>query len=330
MSNRTTSRINKEEEMRDLGFGAVVASESRQRLLNRDGSFNVARRGLSFWASLSLYHWLLTISWIKFLSLTAIFYILTNVVFAFAYLMCGPGALVNSAEIGITSEFQRAFFFSVETFATIGYGHVTPSGLAAHLIVTLESLVGLLVFALAAGLLFARFSRPIAQIIFSRNAVIAPYRGIKAFEFRITNARTNQIIELEAKVLFSQFENEDGRTVRKFYPLSLERDKVAFFPLSWTVVHPIDEASPLRSLTQEDLQRTSAEFLILLTGIDETFSQTVHSRSSYKAEEVIWNARFGNVFNTNPKTGTLTIDVRRIHSIEPVEMPSASQAGEIR
>ena len=327
MSTRTTHPVNKEEEMRDLGFGAVVASESRQRLLNRDGSFNVARRGLSFWTSLSLYHWLLTISWIKFLSLTALFYLITNVVFAAGYLLCGPGALVNSADIGISSGFQRAFFFSVETFATIGYGHITPAGLPAHMLVTFESLVGLLGFALATGLLFARFSRPRAQIIFSKNAIIAPYRGIRAFEFRITNARTNQIIELEAKVLFSRFENEDGRTVRKFYPLSLERDKVAFFPLSWTVVHPIDEASPMRDLTEEDLRRTSAEFLILLTGIDETFSQTVHTRSSYKAEEVIWNVRFGNVFKTNSKNGLLTIDVRRLDSIEPVEMPSPSQAG---
>jgi len=244
--------------------------------------------------------------------------------------MCGPGALVNSAEIGITSEFQRAFFFSVETFATIGYGHIIPSGLAAHTLMTLESLVGLLGFALATGLLFARFSRPNAQIIFSSNAIIAPYRGIRAFEFRIANARTNQIIELEAKILFSRFEGEDGRSVRKFYPLSLERDKVAFFPLSWTVVHPIDEASPMRNLTEEDLRRTSAEFLILLTGIDETFSQTVHSRSSYKAEEVIWNVRFGNVFKANPKNGMVTIDVRRLNSIEPVEMPGASQAGQVR
>jgi inward rectifier potassium channel len=328
MSTRTTPRV--EEEIRDLGFGTVVASESRQRLLNRDGSFNVGRRGLSFWSSLSLYHWLLTISWLKFLALTALFYVATNTVFATAYLMCGPGALVNTAEVGFDSDFLRAFFFSVETFATIGYGHITPAGVAAHVIVTVESLIGLLGFALATGLLFARFSRPRAQIIFSKPAVIAPYRGMRAFEFRITNARSNQIIELEAKVLFARFEDEDGKSVRRFYPLSLEREKVSFFPLSWTVVHPIDEASPLHALTEEDLRRTSAEFLILLTGIDETFSQTVHARSSYKAEEVIWNARFGNVFNTASKNGMITIDVRRIHSVEPVETPGAARAGEVR
>ena len=313
-------RVSKEEVNRDLGFGSVVAQESRQRLLNRDGSFNVARRGLNFWTSLSLYHRLLTMSWTKFLGLVTLSYLVANLVFALAYMACGPGALASSPELTFRNEFLRAFFFSVETFATIGYGNIIPTGPAAHLIVTIESLVGLLGFALATGLLFARFSRPTAKIIFSQQAIVAPYRDITAFEFRITNARTNQIIELEAKILFAQFEvDEGGKSVRRFYPLTLERDKVVFFPLSWTIVHPVDEASPLYGLTHEDLRRTDAEFLILLTGIDETFSQTVHARSSYKADEVIWNARFANVFNRPLENDLLTIDVRRIDAIEPIE-----------
>ncbi|HKS39328.1 MAG TPA: ion channel [Blastocatellia bacterium] len=318
-------RASKEEENRDLGFGSVVAHESRQRLLNRDGSFNVARRGLSFWTSLSIYHRLLTMSWSKFLSLVALFYLIGNLIFAFAYMACGPGALVTSPEVTFKNDFLCAFFFSVETFATIGYGNIIPTGPAAHVIVTIESLVGLLGFALATGLLFARFSRPTAKIIFSQRAIVAPYGDITAFEFRITNARTNQIIELEAKILFAQFEkDEGGKSVRRFYPLTLERDKVVFFPLSWTIVHPVDETSPLYGLTQEDLRRTDAEFLILLTGIDETFSQTVHARSSYKADEVIWNARFANVFNRQLENDMLTIDVRRIDIIERVETSSNS------
>jgi inward rectifier potassium channel len=319
MANRILHRMSKEEEARDLGFGSVVAHESRQRLLNRDGSFNVARRGLSFWTSLSVYHWMLTISWSKFMGLVSLFYLIANLIFALAYMACGPGALATAPEIAVTNPFLRAFFFSVETFATIGYGNIIPTSLAAHVIVTLESLVGLFGFALATGLVFARFSRPTARIIFSKRAVVAPYRDITAFEFRITNARTSQIIELEAKVLFARFEDEDGKSVRRFYPLPLERDKVVFFPLSWTIVHPVDEASPLYNLTQEDLRRTNAEFLILLTGIDETFSQTVHARSSYKAEEVVWNARFANVFNRPSGADMFTIDVRRIDSIEHVE-----------
>jgi inward rectifier potassium channel len=321
MSIKPTSNTRREDENRDLGFGAVVAGESRQRLLNRDGSFNVTREGLGLWASLSLYHSLLTMRWWKFLTVVTLSYLLTNIAFATGYMMCGVDALENSVNANLGNGFARAFFFSVETFATIGYGNIAPVGLAPNILMTLESLFGLLGFALATGLLFARFSRPTAQIIFSKTAIMAPYRDVTAFEFRITNARRNQIIELEAKVLFARFEDEGGRNVRRFYPLALERERVTFFPLSWTIVHPIDEASPIYGLTRADMLGSNAEFLILLTGIDETFSQTVHTRSSYRADEVVWNAKFRDVFNRRADAETLTIDVRRLHLIEPVGSP---------
>src|ERR1051325_10215417 len=186
MSTQIEPGIPREDENRDLGFGSVVSRESRQRLLNRDGSFNVDRRGLSLLASLSLYHSLLTMRWWKFLSLLTLSYILANVIFATGYVMCGPGALENSANFSLGSGFMRAFFFSVETFATIGYGNIAPVGLAANMLMTVESLVGLLGFALATGLIFARFSRPTAEIIFSKSAIIAPYKDATPFEFRIT------------------------------------------------------------------------------------------------------------------------------------------------
>jgi inward rectifier potassium channel len=316
---RFKSILDQQEEDRDLGFGAVVAHGSRLRLLNRDGSFNVARAGLNRWSTINLYHALLTIPWYKFLGLVAIAYLIANSLFACAYLLCGAGSLSAPAELKIENHFLRAFFFSVHTFATIGYGNITPVGLAANIVVTIESLFGLLSIAFATGLLFARFSRPTAKIIFSNAAIIAPYRGITAFEFRITNARDNQIIDLSASVIFSRFVEEDGKRIRRFSQLSLEREKVVFFSLSWTIVHPIDESSPLYGLTERDLLESSAEFLILLTGIDETFSQTVHTRSSYKADEITWHAKFGNIYNPPTPTGRLTIDVRRLHSIERVE-----------
>ncbi|MEN3335138.1 MAG: inward rectifier potassium channel [Blastocatellia bacterium] len=311
--------VNREEENLDLGFGAVVARESRDRLLNPDGSFNVARRGLSFWSSLNPYHTLLTMSWPKFLGFVALLYTATNIVFAVAFLLCGPSALNSPPDVGLGDHFLRAFFFSVDTLGTIGYGNISPSGVAAHMIVAMEAFAGLLGVALITGLVFARFSRPTAQIIFSRMALIAPYRGITAFMFRIANARSNQIVELSCKVLFARFEDEDGQSIRRFYPLELERERVVFFPLSWTVVHPIDETSPLYGLTDEDLHRSSAEFLILLSGIDETFSQLVHTRSSYGADGIVWNAHFANVFNRRSGQERLTIDVRRLHDIEHVE-----------
>jgi inward rectifier potassium channel len=315
--------INKED-IRDLGFGSVVSQESRQRLLNRDGSFNVERTGLNFWVSMSPYHSLLTMPWWKFHSLVALSYLFANTLFATAYYLCGPDALQETGVPTHTNHFVRAFFFSVQTIATVGFGHVSPAGLAANTVVTIESLVGLLAFALATGLLFARFSRPTAKILFSRSAIIAPYQGQTAFEFRIANARKNQIVELEAKVLFSKFEDNQGRKIRRFFVLTLERDKVSFFPLSWTIVHPIDPSSPLYRMTKDDLQAADAEFLILLTGVDETFSQLVHARSSYKTEEIAWNMRFSNIFNPSSTRRHISIDVNRIDSIELAEtLPSS-------
>jgi len=306
---------------RDLGFGSVVSRESRQRLLNRDGTFNVRREGMRPFASLSAYHAMLNLSWPKFLGLVVISFLALNCLFAGAYLACGPSAIqgVSASDMGGT-EFLRAFFFSVETFATIGYGHVSPVGLAANLVVTVESLFGLLGFALATGLLFARFSRPTAKIVFSEKALIAPYHGGTAFEFRIVNSRSSQLIEVECKVLFSRFPSHDGE--RRFFALALERPKVTFFPLSWTIVHAIDSTSPLSGLTQQDLVSGNAEFLVLLTGFDETFSQTVHARSSYKPAELVWGATFKNMFNPLTPEGVVSIDIKLLHEYQKVPLPS--------
>jgi inward rectifier potassium channel len=307
---------NNQADMRDLGFGSVVARESRQRLLNRDGSFNVMRAGLGFLASLSPYHALMTMSWRRFFGLTALFYFGANLFFAVAYMLCGPGALSVPPNSGVENRFLQAFFFSIHTLATIGYGTISPIGIAANIIVSIESFIGLFGLALCTSLLFARFSRPTAKILFSDRAVIAPYRDITAFEFRIANARRNQIVELEAKALFARFEEVDGRPLRRFHQLKLERDRVVFFPLSWTIVHPIDETSPFYGMSAEDLRKRGGEILVLLTGFDETFSQTVNARSSYLLEEVVWNARFADIFNRPTDDGLLTIDVRKLHSIE--------------
>lgn len=310
---------------RDLGFGSVVAAESRLRLLNRDGSFNVVRRGLSLKATLSPYSSLLTIPWPRFLALVAAFYLALNALFATGYLLCGPEALAGSPAVAEASPFLRAFFFSVQTFSTVGYGQIAPVSLAANLLMTLESIVGLLTVALATGLVFARFSRPKASILFSERAIIAPYRGITALELRIANRRKSQLIELTAQVILSRFEERDGRVVRRFHALPLERHKVTFFPLSWTLVHPIDGESPLHGLTREELLGCDAEILVLLTGIDETFSQTVHARSSYKADEVVWNAAFENIFEHPTAAEPIAIDVGRLGEVRRLVPQSSTQ-----
>jgi len=301
----------------DLGFGSVVARESRRRFLNRDGTFNVKRQGLGFWESLSLYHWMLTISWPQFLSLVVGSYLFINAFFASMFLACGPGALNGIEEGTLLHRFAQTFFFSVHTLATIGYGNITPRTTTANLVVTSESLIGLLGFAFAAGIMFARFSRPTAEILFSDHAVIAPYRDITAFMFRIANRKSNQLVELQAKVLLSRWKKGAEGTDREFIQLKLERDRVTFFPLSWTVVHPIDDKSPLFGVTTETLHQAEAEFLIMLTGFDETFSQSVHTRSSYKGEEVLCGARFKSML-LKADGGLIGVDLRELNSIEKI------------
>jgi len=307
-----------EERDRDLGFGSVVSQDRHIRLLNRDGTFNVSRKQ-SWSDSLGSYYSLIMMSWPRFMLLVAVAYVVGNAFFALLYVLCGPHSLQTVEGPDEFSRYAKAFFFSVHTFATIGYGNIVPVGMAANVIVTVESLLGLLGLALATGLLFARFSRPTAKILFSDSAIVAPYNGITAFEFRITNARSNQIIELGARVLLSRFEMVDGIRIRKYYQLKLEREKVVFFPLSWTIVHPIDESSPMYGSTQQELVASNAEFLILLTGIDETFSQTVHARSSYQAAELIWNARFSDMYVRDAEGHILSVDQDRFHNVERVE-----------
>jgi len=301
----------------DLGFGSVVARESRRRLLNRDGTFNVRREGLRFWRSHSAYHYLLTISWPKFFALVVVSFLAANAFFALLYMLAGDGALTGTHADTIPGRFLEEFFFSVHTLATIGYGTIAPATLLANIIVTIETLVGLISVAVVAGISFARFSRPMASIAFSRNAVIAPYRGGRAFMFRIVNRRSSELVDLEAKVMLSR-RKRDSPSDREFLPLALERDAVSVFPLSWTVVHPIDARSPLRDWTRQDASSCDAEFLVLLNGFDETFSQTVHTRSSYKADEIVWGARFASMFRPADEQGTISVDIRKLDDIEEV------------
>ncbi len=280
-----------EDEFKDLGFG-TKASSQKKRLLNSDGSFNVERRGLPLKQSLSFYHSLLNISWPKFHLIVFTAYIIINLIFASVYMLIGVQHLNGIVGKTLIENYWESFLFSVQTFTTVGYGGISPAGFLAGAVSAIESLVGLMGFALATGLVYGRFSRPIAKIIYSKNAIIAPYRDNTAFEFRIANARKNQLIEVNIQVMLSMKESDGDKKGRRFYELKLERQKVNFFALSWTVVHPINDDSPLNGFTEKDLIESDAEFLILLKAFDDTFSQTVHSRASYKYDEVIWGARF--------------------------------------
>lgn len=311
----------------DLGFGAVVARESRRRLLNPNGSFNVAREGLGPVERLAPYHTALVMPWPQFLAYLAAGYVAANLLFAVAYWLCGPGALIDTNRTLDGNTFLRAFFFSVETFATIGYGAVAPAGVAANTVVVVESFVGILSVALVTGLVFARFSRPTARVRFSRHALLAPYGdGGTAFMFRLVNERRTELVQLEIRVLFAYFVEQGGRRVRRFDELALERQEVVFFPLAWTVVHPIGPDSPLAGFDRAALNAVEAEFLVLLSGIDDTNAQLVHARTSYKPDEIIAGVKFANLFNPPHPDGTLSIDVSRLDDVEPATAPVAPGA----
>lgn len=317
-----------EQDLRDLGFGSVVSRDSHQRLLNRDGTFNVRRKGLGLLGAWSPYHSLLTMPWLHFLLMGIVVYLVANAVFALLYLACGVNSLVSTSPGMGLHPFWRAFFFSVETLSTIGYGNIVPVSVSANVMVTIEALAGLIGFAIATGLVFARFSRPTANILFSSHAVVAPYQGIHALEFRVANARSNELIEVSAKVVLSRFEEVDGVHTRRYYALPLERDGVVFLPLTWTVVHPIDERSVFNGETPDSLRETSAEVLVLLKAFDETFSTIVQTRTSYTYDDIVWGARFANAFmahaaqhvsqGPSSKDGKVAVDMRLFDIIEPV------------
>ena len=316
--NNQTKSDRSPDEFRDLGFGTKVSNQD-QRMINRDGSFNVERRGLPFFQSLSVYHTLISTTWLRFNLLLVASFLSVNAIFAILYLSVGFEHLLGALGTDLLSRFSEAFFFSTQTFTTVGYGRISPEGFYANTIATFESMAGWLYFAMAAGLFYGRFSRPYARIIFSKNAVIAPYRGGTAFEFRIANERNNQLIEVEAQVLLARRENLNGQIKRVFYPLTLERTQVTFFPLTWTVVHPIDEASPLLGVSEESLKDSDAEFLILLKAFDDTFSQTVHARSSYKHDEVIIGAKFDTIYGVDAR-GKTRVELHKIHDIQHADL----------
>jgi inward rectifier potassium channel len=253
-------------------------------------------------------------SWTSFLGLVLLLYFLSNIVFGAVYASFGDQGLVDTTG-SLNGLFVSGFFFSVQTFATIGYGNLHPVGIAPNLVVTVESYYSLITNALITGLVFARFARPTARVIFSDIAVIAPFQDITAFMFRIVNGRSNQLIDVKAQIAFARFVMENGKQIRKFDSLTLERRSVTFFPLTWTVVHPIDEGSPLWGCSEDDLRASDAEFLILLTATDETFASIVHQRSSYKPDEIRFGHKFVNIYNNKPGE-KISIDVQRLSKIE--------------
>jgi inward rectifier potassium channel len=297
----------------DPGLTTQFSGDLR-RTINADGSFNVKRTGLR-WRDANPYLMLIDTTWPRFLLVVALGFLIINIIFASLYLLIGVQSLKGlESDMG---PFANAFFFSVHTLTTVGYGNVYPEGPWANTISSLEAASGLMVFAIATGLLYGRFSRPSARIIYSKKAIVAPYQDGTSLQFRVANARSNTLMNMEARVLLMTVGMKDGELKRSFIDLSLERPQIYFFALTWTIVHPIDESSPLFGKSREELAKISGELLVLIQGFDDTFSQVVHSRYSYRHDEIIWGAKFNPAFKVNTN-GDLIVQVDRIDEMRTV------------
>lgn len=297
----------------DLGLG--IGTESG-RGVNKDGTFNVRRLGMPRFRSYEGYHRLITMDGFHFLGLLLLGFLITNAFFAAIYMSIGMDHFIRTGGNTRWDRMLDAFFFSAQTLTTVGYGHISPGSHMVSAVAALESLLGLLSFAMATGLLYGRFSRPHAQLCFSQHALVAPYRGLTGFMFRFVNRRTNQLIEVEATVVLSLLEAD--MLTRRFVTLPLERSKISLFPTSWTVVHPIDEASALAGLQDADLRKARAEFIVLIKAFDDTFAQTIYQRTSYIAEEIRWGARF-KAMTLAGADGRMVMDVNLVDAAEAVE-----------
>ncbi|WP_448269110.1 ion channel [Nostoc sp. DSM 114159] len=280
----------------------------------QDGKFEIIGMGAwhSYWRD--PYHLLLTIPWIGFLLLICTFYITINALFALAYSIGGD--CIANAQPG---SFLDLFFFSVQTLASIGYGAMYPKTTYANIIVTIEAMIGLVGIAVMTGLAFARFSRPTARVLFSRVAVITPHNAMPTLIFRSANKRRNTILEAQMRVYLMRDEiTLEGQFIRRFHDLKLVRNQTPSFTLSWSVMHVIDEFSPLYGMTPESLTQTNTMLIVSLSGIDETVVQVVHARHSYSANEILWNNQFVDIIYHTPD-GNRYIDYNRFHDVLPLE-----------
>jgi inward rectifier potassium channel len=262
-----------------------------------------------------LYYFLVSGSWWRLMGVFVAAYLLINLLFGSAFFFSQG---VGNAR---PDSFIDHFSFSVQTFATIGYGTMFPANIAAHLLVTVEAMIGILYAAVATGLVFAKFSRPRARVLFSNRAVIAPRNGVQTLMFRVANERANHIVEAQLRVFFIRNEvTKEGERIRRMHDLSLVRNTSPAFILSWTAMHPITPDSPLYNITPEAMEEGAVEIVVTLTGLDDSLGQTIHARHSYLEHELVWNARMVDVIRVDPD-GRRIVDYGRFHEVEPLPPP---------
>lgn len=307
----------------DTGFG-TNSSSTGGRFVNRDGRPNVVKKGVHIFYRYSWYHTMLGMRRGKFLTLLFLIYIGINVVFAGIYYLIGIDHLAGVQQGSPLKNFTEVFFFSAQTFTTVGYGRISPIGFMASAVSTFEAFLGLLSFAIATGLFYGRFSRPQAFIRYSDNALIAPYKEGTGFMFRLAPYKNNHLSEVEVKLTMAVTVEENGRLVDTFYNLDLEYAKINTLALSWTIVHPITSKSPFYGLTKEDIAGTDIEVMVYLKAFDEVFSNNVVSRTSYISPEIIWGGKFNMMYEPNNDKSKTVLNLAQLNDFEESPLPAAS------
>lgn len=303
---------------RNTGFG-TNASNYGGRFINKNGTANVEKRGMHFLNRISWYHTMIEMSTWKFMLVILSFYVGINFVFAMAYFGIGIEHLDGISITGSNwLKFGQAYFFSAQTFTTVGYGHISPVGFLTSLLSAAEALIGLLSFAIATGLFFGRFSKPTAFLKFSHNALIAPYGNKKALMVRLSPFKNTNFTDAEAKMTLGMSIEENGVKVNRFYSLDLELEKINALTLSWTLVHPITEQSPLFQFAKEDFENTDGEILVFIKTFDDMFSNTVAARTSYVFSEVVYSAKFVPMYQRNTANTNTILDLDKLNQYEAV------------
>lgn len=307
----------KQENAENSGFG----SRASGRFINKDGLPNVRRKGVNVFNRLSWYHTMLNLSSFRFITYLVIMYILINLIFAFIYYLIGVEHLTGIDKSDPMNEFIDVFFFSSQTFTTVGYGRIAPIGFAASLVATFEAFLGLLTFAIATGLFYGRFSRPRAYLRFSDIAVIAPFQEVTALMFRLAPYKNNALTDADVTLSTAIEINEEGTTKSNFYRLETQLSKINTLALNWTVVHKIDENSPFFGFLADDFKNTNIEIIVHVRAFDEVFSNTVVQRSSYVSQEIIYGAKFSPMYYPDQEKDSTVLDLDKINEYQKVELP---------
>jgi inward rectifier potassium channel len=300
----------------DTGF-STNANDTGGRFINKDGSYNLVKEGMPFWKRISIFHDMLYLPQWKFITVILLFYVAINLVFTMIYLLIGPTEITGLPNGDNWRMFKELFYFSTETFTTVGYGRVNPVGDAANLVSGIESLTGLLSLAIATGLIYGRFSRPRSYLAFSDHAVVSPFKEGTGLMFRFAAYKDkHSLTDLEIRVNVGLQVLENDKPVYKYFSLDLERTRVETMPMSWTVVHPILETSPLYGFTEEDMKNADVELYVMLRGFDDVFSNYVQQRTSYTYQEIFFNRKFIPMYRESDdgKTTILELHMLNIHN----------------